>query len=170
MPESVLAVPAALSGTAFDTIAAVDLGSNSFHLMVARVSGDQLQVIAAKTCGDKRVQREGRPLHWDPSTLHRHGEGRIDQKCHACLGAGFGFLDFDVIDRIVRERAIELLDHYALNDLIDNPTAENVLLWVWQRLREHVRGLEELVLWETPSACAILRKTDAVAGDVSSQA
>ncbi|WP_290616073.1 Ppx/GppA phosphatase family protein [Immundisolibacter sp.] len=30
---------------AFDTIAAVDLGSNSFHLMVARVTGSELQVI-----------------------------------------------------------------------------------------------------------------------------
>ena len=36
-------IPAA--GAAFDTIAAVDLGSNSFHLMVARVSGDALQVV-----------------------------------------------------------------------------------------------------------------------------
>ena len=36
---------AASPGAGFDTIAAVDLGSNSFHLMVARVSGDQLQVI-----------------------------------------------------------------------------------------------------------------------------
>ena len=45
MSTPVLAIPAALPGTVFDTIAAVDLGSNSFHLMVARVSGDQLQVI-----------------------------------------------------------------------------------------------------------------------------
>jgi exopolyphosphatase/guanosine-5'-triphosphate,3'-diphosphate pyrophosphatase len=37
--------PAPAAGPAFDTIAAVDLGSNSFHLMVARVSGDALQVV-----------------------------------------------------------------------------------------------------------------------------
>lgn len=42
------ALPAArilAAGAAFDTIAAVDLGSNSFHLMVARVSGAELQVV-----------------------------------------------------------------------------------------------------------------------------
>ena len=69
-------------------------------------------------------------------------------------------MDFDVIDRIVREQAIASLDHYTLNDFIDNPTAENILLWIWNRLHEHLKGLKELVLWETPSACAILRKGD----------
>lgn len=68
-------------------------------------------------------------------------------------------MDFDVIDRVVREHVIASLDHYTLNDLIDNPTAENILLWIWERLNEHLIGLKELVLWETPSACAILRKT-----------
>jgi 6-pyruvoyltetrahydropterin/6-carboxytetrahydropterin synthase len=66
-------------------------------------------------------------------------------------------MDFDAIDRIVREHAIASLDHYTLNDLIDNPTAENILLWIWERLNEHLEGLKELVLWETPSACATLR-------------
>jgi 6-pyruvoyltetrahydropterin/6-carboxytetrahydropterin synthase len=67
-------------------------------------------------------------------------------------------IDFDVIDRIVREHTIESLDHYTLNDLIDNPTAENILLWIWERLDGNLEGLKELVLWETPSACAILRR------------
>jgi 6-pyruvoyltetrahydropterin/6-carboxytetrahydropterin synthase len=66
-------------------------------------------------------------------------------------------IDFDVIDRIVRKHTIESLDHYTLNDLIDNPTAENILLWIWERLDGNLEGLKELVLWETPSACAILR-------------
>jgi 6-pyruvoyltetrahydropterin/6-carboxytetrahydropterin synthase len=67
-------------------------------------------------------------------------------------------IDFDVIDRIVRKHTIESLDHYTLNDLIDNPTAENILLWIWERLDGNLEGLKELVLWETPSACAILRR------------
>ena len=71
--------------------------------------------------------------------------------------------DFDVIDGIVREHAIAALDHYTLNDFIDNPTAENILLWIWERLHAHLDGLQELVLWETPSACAILRNQDRAA-------
>ena len=65
--------------------------------------------------------------------------------------------DFEVIDRVVREHAIAALDHYTLNDFIENPTAENILLWIWDRLRGRLAGLTELVLWETPSACAVLR-------------
>lgn len=68
--------------------------------------------------------------------------------------------DFDAIDRVVREHAIVSLDHYTLNDFIDNPTAENIVLWIWERLHGHLKGLRELVLWETPSACAIVRADD----------
>ncbi len=49
--------------------------------------------------------------------------------------------DFDVIDRIVRETAIASLDHYTLNDFIDNPTAENIVLWIWDRLARASDGL-----------------------------
>jgi 6-pyruvoyltetrahydropterin/6-carboxytetrahydropterin synthase len=68
--------------------------------------------------------------------------------------------DFDTIDRIARERVIDRIDHQTLNDLIENPTAENILLWIWKHLSPHLEGLEELVLWETPSACAVLRKKE----------
>lgn len=70
-------------------------------------------------------------------------------------------VDFDRIDRIVRESAIASLDHYSLNDVIDNPTAENVVVWIWRTLQPHLTGLRELVLWETPYSCAVLRKGDA---------
>lgn len=38
-------MPTPAADTGYDTIAAVDLGSNSFHLMVGRVVGEQVQVI-----------------------------------------------------------------------------------------------------------------------------
>lgn len=69
-------------------------------------------------------------------------------------------VDFDVMDRIVREHAIASLDHYTLNDLMDNPTAENIVLWIWSRLYAQLEGLKELVLWETSYSCAILRSGD----------
>jgi 6-pyruvoyltetrahydropterin/6-carboxytetrahydropterin synthase len=68
--------------------------------------------------------------------------------------------DFDAIERVVGEAVIERLDHQNLNDLIENPTAENLLLWIWERLAKALPQLDELVLWETPTACAILRKSD----------
>jgi len=66
-------------------------------------------------------------------------------------------VDFDEIDRIVRSGVIERLDHSSLNDIIENPTSENTLLWIWAQLSGSLDGLSELVLWETASACAVLR-------------
>jgi 6-pyruvoyltetrahydropterin/6-carboxytetrahydropterin synthase len=68
--------------------------------------------------------------------------------------------DFDEIQRLVREAVLEQLDHQALNDFIENPTAERIVLWIWQRLEPLLEGLDELVLWETPSSCAVLRRGD----------
>jgi 6-pyruvoyltetrahydropterin/6-carboxytetrahydropterin synthase len=68
--------------------------------------------------------------------------------------------DFENIERIVGERIVEALDHQTLNDFIENPTAERIVQWIWRRLERSLRGLDELVLWETPTACAVLRRTD----------
>ena len=42
--------------------------------------------------------------------------------------------DFDRIERVVSARVIELLDHQNLNEYIENPTVENIVLWIWERL------------------------------------
>jgi 6-pyruvoyltetrahydropterin/6-carboxytetrahydropterin synthase len=68
--------------------------------------------------------------------------------------------DFDKIERLVGERVIDVLDHHNLNDSIENPTVENIALWIWKRLERVLPTLDELVLWETPTACAVLRRTD----------
>lgn len=68
--------------------------------------------------------------------------------------------DFDTIDHVVSDRVIEALDHRHLNDVIENPTCENILLWIWKRLESRLIRLDELVLWETSTACAVLRRTD----------
>jgi len=68
--------------------------------------------------------------------------------------------DFDDIKRIVRAEIVEALDHRSLNDLIENPTCERIALWMWERLDRTLAGLDELVLWETQTSCAILRRSD----------
>ncbi len=68
--------------------------------------------------------------------------------------------DFDKIERIVGERVLEALDHQNLNHAIQNPTVENIVLWIWKRLERHLGNLDELVLWETQTACAVLRRSD----------
>ena len=70
--------------------------------------------------------------------------------------------DFDRIERIVGERIVDALDHQNLNDLMENPTAEKIVLWIWERLQRSLPRLAELVLWETQTSCAILRRSDLV--------
>ena len=68
--------------------------------------------------------------------------------------------DFDRIERIVQEKVLDVLDHQHLNDLIDNPTVEHITLWIWKRLERALLQLDEVVLWETRTACAVLRRSD----------
>lgn len=68
--------------------------------------------------------------------------------------------DFDVISRTVKAAVIDRLDHGSLNDLLENPTAENIVVWIWHRLSGELPYLTELVLWETRKACVVLKKGD----------
>lgn len=66
--------------------------------------------------------------------------------------------DFDEVKKTVWEQVLVKLDHYYLNDIVENPTAENLVVWMWERLEPIVPGLEELQLWETPEYCVTYRK------------
>lgn len=68
--------------------------------------------------------------------------------------------DFDAVEALVAAEILAALDHQNLNDVIENPTAEDILLWIWRRLEPRLPALDELVLWETPDACAVLRRGD----------
>ncbi|MBU3913522.1 MAG: 6-carboxytetrahydropterin synthase QueD [Nanoarchaeota archaeon] len=61
-------------------------------------------------------------------------------------------IDFCEIDNLVRESVINTLDHSYLNEIIENPTAENISLWVWSKLKTKL-NLCEIKLWETPDSC-----------------
>lgn len=39
-------------------------------------------------------------------------------------------MDFNQLKHIIQTRVIDTLDHTLLNDTIENPTSENVLLWI----------------------------------------
>jgi 6-pyruvoyltetrahydropterin/6-carboxytetrahydropterin synthase len=68
--------------------------------------------------------------------------------------------DFETIERIVKTTIIDIIDHQTLNDIVENPTAELVTAWIWEHLQPALPSLDELILWETPYSCAVLRKSD----------
>ncbi|MEO6990420.1 MAG: 6-carboxytetrahydropterin synthase [Candidatus Baltobacteraceae bacterium] len=68
--------------------------------------------------------------------------------------------DFDAIARVVEREVVDVLDHGDLNATIPNPTAEEIAMWAFRRLAPHLAGLHEIVLWETATACAVVRAGD----------
>lgn len=66
--------------------------------------------------------------------------------------------DFDEVKKTVWDQVLVKVDHYHLNDIVENPTAENLVVWMWERLEPLIPGLEELMLWETPEYCVTYRK------------
>lgn len=61
--------------------------------------------------------------------------------------------DFDEVKSRVWDKVLSVCDHGNLNELMENPTAENVVVWMWERLEPEVEGLQQLQLWETPEYC-----------------
>ena len=58
--------------------------------------------------------------------------------------------DFEEVKRKVWELALAQCDHHNLNDLMENPTAENLIAWIWEKVEPQLPGLKALELWETP--------------------
>ncbi len=95
--------------------------------------------------------------------LHGHSY-RLDVALEGPLqatGPAAGMVeDFEVVSRVVKAAVIDELDHRSLNELMDNPTAENLVVWIWRRLAEELPQLAELTVWETRKACAVMKKGD----------
>jgi 6-pyruvoyltetrahydropterin/6-carboxytetrahydropterin synthase len=66
-------------------------------------------------------------------------------------------IDFKELKEIVAEEVLDRLDHKYVNDVIDNPTAELMAVWIWDRLLEKLPGLAEIELHETESCSVIYR-------------
>jgi 6-pyruvoyltetrahydropterin/6-carboxytetrahydropterin synthase len=70
-------------------------------------------------------------------------------------------IDFIELKKIVNLEVIEKLDHTYINDLIKQPSAENIAVWVWNALIEKVKRdnckLIEIEVWETKTSGIIYR-------------
>jgi 6-pyruvoyltetrahydropterin/6-carboxytetrahydropterin synthase len=92
------------------------------------------------------------------SSPNYHGHNyELDVSVEGEIDANTGYVvDMRVVKEIVENRVVDYLDHKNLNlDIREfkdlNPTTENLVLTIWQRLTGHLPGrLSKLVLWETP--------------------
>jgi 6-pyruvoyltetrahydropterin/6-carboxytetrahydropterin synthase len=78
-------------------------------------------------------------------------------------------VDFSEIKEMYEEVIKKRLDHRYLNEVLPlmNTTAENMIVWIWEELDKYLERmgkkqqgtrLEELVLYETPTSYATLKR------------
>ena len=89
-------------------------------------------------------------LHGHSYELHVSLEMPIDPETGMTL-------DFFVLDREIKERVLDKLDHRNINDTLDNPTAENIAVWIWDQIHAHLPQLIEIKLFETPDSSVTYR-------------
>ena len=65
--------------------------------------------------------------------------------------------DFLKVKEVFDREIMPSCDHRVLNELMENPTAEHLIAWMWGKLAPSMSGLKELRLWETPEFCVIFR-------------
>jgi 6-pyruvoyltetrahydropterin/6-carboxytetrahydropterin synthase len=92
-----------------------------------------------------------RQLHGHTYYIIIHVDGSIDET----TGWIIDFADIKKAFGPIRER----LDHNYLNDVpdLENPTSENLAIWIWNELKPNLPGLSKLVIKETCTSGCIYR-------------
>ena len=104
------------------------------------------------------------PERWSFSVevAHRLPEVYFAHKCGAVHGHS---VRFEIAARDMERLRAELpdlfetLDHRYLNDIegLENPTSENIALWVWERLSRAIDDLILIGVYETEAAWCVYR-------------
>lgn len=65
-------------------------------------------------------------------------------------------IDFIELKKMVKNNVLNKLDHSYINEVIEQPSAENISKWIYDRLKPVIdndrRELHEITLWETPTS------------------
>lgn len=70
-------------------------------------------------------------------------------------------VDFVELKCIVKKEVVDFLDHTCLNELFEQPSAENIAVWVWKKLEGLLKrencSLYEVEIWETKTSGVVYR-------------
>jgi 6-pyruvoyltetrahydropterin/6-carboxytetrahydropterin synthase len=61
-------------------------------------------------------------------------------------------IDFRTIENLVKDKIFPFVDHKMLNDFMENPTVECMIIWIWDKLKDELPGLYRLTLHEQPGS------------------
>ena len=87
-------------------------------------------------------------LHGHTYKLRVTLEGAVGKEGMVC--------DFAEIKRVVSEHVLGELDHGDLNKVLDVPSAENIAVWVWEKLEGRFGEVKlyAIKVWET-EGCSV---------------
>ena len=73
--------------------------------------------------------------------------------------------DFVELKNLVKDEIISKFDHAYLNDILEQPTAENIAIYVWDQLEDKINRpnckLYEVEIWETKTSGIVYRGEEA---------
>ncbi len=97
-------------------------------------------------------------LAWHPGKCSRiHGHSyRLEAAVGGELDQRGVVQEFGELDQVVQP-LIETLDHCDLGTVVDNPTAERIATWLFERIEAETPGLTWIRLWETARSSVVVR-------------
>jgi 6-pyruvoyltetrahydropterin/6-carboxytetrahydropterin synthase len=87
--------------------------------------------------------------------LHGHSY-RVELRLEGPVDAESGFVvDFFAIEKVFASMHAQL-DHHCLNEIpgLENPTAENIAIWIYDRIKPTFPELSAVTVFETKDCCA----------------
>ena len=107
---------------------------------------------ARVTCRFRFESAHRLPLHAGKcKELHGHSY-LLEVTIGGEIGSNGMVMDFADIESVVDAKVVSLWDHRFLNELYDNPTAENLAWQAFDNLTEAGLRILNLRLWETDSS------------------
>lgn len=98
--------------------------------------------------------------HGKCENLHGHTYKLVVKVDGKCDSEGM-VIDFAELKKIVKDNVVDKFDHHCLNDIISVPTAENISVYVWQKLQPLLQNeryhLAEVQIWETANNGCVYR-------------
>ncbi len=104
--------------------------------------------------------------HWLPNVPEGHKCGRLHGHTYSVIigvegpvGADTGWIvDFGDIKSAFKP-LLDVMDHHCLNELegLENPTAENMASWIYERLKPSLPALADITVKETPNTSTVYR-------------
>ena len=111
--------------------------------------------------------RAGRRFHFDAAHFLPEYEGKceelhghtytLDVVVEGELNKEGMVMDFNKLKGVVKKNVLDKLDHKNLNEIFQNPTAENIASWIFEQLKDKV-NLKIVRLYEGKSKWVEIEK------------